>query len=218
MRQRLALACNIAIIAMVVISWYLIMLAPSNEPLASRGFSALKYFTVLSNTLEGAVSIAYAWCLVARMRSGRPIPRSIHLLKYVAAVAVALTFATVAVFLGHLYGYAAMFSGYNLPLHLLVPVAAMIEFCLLDTEYALPLRATFIACIPMVLYGIGYFANIFINGIGVGTRTNDWYGFASAGLQWTPVVFALMFAVTWLLAASLRFVNERVRRAQEPHA
>ena len=51
--------------------------------------------------------------------------------------------------------------------------------------------------------------NIIINGIGEWPYTNDWYGFARAGLQWSPIVFAAMLLVTWLIAAVLRWLNQR---------
>ncbi len=211
MKLKITLIWNIAIVIMVAIAWCMMVFSVRDGMLASRGLYAMKYFTVLSNMLEGIASIAYAWALVRTLRHGRTISREIHLLKYVSAVAVGLTFATVMLFLGPLYGYGAMFRGANLAFHLLVPVAAMIEFCVFDIDYPLPLKTTLIACIPMLLYGIAYYANIVINGVGEWPNTNDWYGFTAAGTQWTPLVFAIMLLATWVIAALLRVLNQRMR-------
>ena len=60
-----------------------------------------------------------------------------------------------------------------------------------------------IAVIPTLLYGIGYAGNILKNGVGEGENTNDWYGFAVGGVKFIPVVFAIILAVTWGMAAGM---------------
>ena len=74
----------------------------------------------------------------------------------------------------------------------------------------MPLRWTFAAIVPMALYGTGYLANILANGI----PGNDWYGFSAWGMERTPIVFAVMVSVVWLIALGLRAANQRIYRSR----
>ena len=75
-----------------------------------EGLQSLRYFTVLSNLLQGGVCLA---CLC-----GAKVGRW----KYVAAVSVALTFFVVLLLLGPAYGYDTMYVGANLWFHLILPI------------------------------------------------------------------------------------------------
>ena len=84
------------------------MVVSGEGTLASTGLSSLKYFTVLSNLLEG---FACLYWLAGKGAKGER-------LKFVATVAVSITFLVVMTFLGPLYGYPFMFEGANLWFHL----------------------------------------------------------------------------------------------------
>ena len=213
MKRKLACACNIAIAVLVAIAWCMMVFSLTDGVLASRGLAAMKYFTVLSNMLEGIAAVVYVVYLVRAQRRNQGIPHAVHLLKYVATVSVGLTFATVVLLFGPLYDYEKLFLGANLFFHLIVPVLAIVEFCLFEHEYPVSWRETAIACIPMIAYGIAYYANILINGVGTWPNTNDWYGFVAMGLQWAPLVFAAMFAATWVIAALIRAANKLFARS-----
>ena len=187
---------NGAIAVMVAVAYLYMFFRWSNGgKFSSAGLMTLKYFTVLSNLLEGAASIL----CVAFYIKGK-IPRWLGTLKFAAAVSVGLTFFTVMLFLGPVFGYGGMFMGANLFFHLIVPVVAMAEY-VMNSDYPVPkLSESLIAVVPMVLYGIFYVANILINGVGEGPNTNDWYGFAFMGFPASYLVFIFMFAATWLMA------------------
>ena len=88
---------NIIIAITVACSWIAIFVSSSGT-LMHNGINSLKYFTVLSNLLEGAASVIW---LISTRKNGKASARA-ELLKYIAAAAVGLTCVTVLVFLGPL--------------------------------------------------------------------------------------------------------------------
>ena len=199
LRERLSLAINLLIAAAVAISWCAMAFRFTDSGrLSARGLRSMKYFTVLSNLLTGVAAAVCAVCLVRGQT-----PRWASLLKYAGAVSVGLTFLTVMLFLGPVFGFKGMFKGANLWFHLLVPLLAMLDFSLLDRQAALSLGDSLIAVVPMVLYGLGYMINLLVNGFGDPAHTNDWYHFAARGIPTGIAAFAGMILGTWLLALLL---------------
>ena len=197
LKQRARLWSNIAIAVGTALATCQIMFGWGSEGglLLSSGIGAFKYFTVLSNIFSGGVAAVFA----VRLGLGREIGPGLMTLKLAATTSVGLTFLTVVVFLAPKYGLLAMYIGANLWLHLLLPLMAMVGFCLVETGDLLP-RATLLATIPMILYGAGYYANIVINGVGEPPHVNDFYGFAQWGMDRTPVVFVVIAVITWGIA------------------
>ena len=152
--RMLSLAVNVLIVVIVLAAW-LGMVFSVNERgvLTSRGLHSLKYFTVLSNLLACAASAAYGGCLIRLMRSGAAVPRGVVRLKYAAAVSVALTLATVVLFLGPTAksGFLSMFEGSNFWFHLVVPLLCAADFCLLNPDGPLAASDGLVACLPMAL-------------------------------------------------------------------
>ena len=208
-RTRWTIALNAAIVVLCAVAWCQMVFGWGWEhaPLSGLGLSSLKYFTIQSNLLSALVSAACVFCLVRG--GGRSMPDWLHGMRLVATTGVALTFVTVEAFLSPaLYGYASMHAGANLWFHLVLPLLAIASFCVLEADRPMPVSWTFAAIVPMVLYGVGYLANILANGI----PGNDWYGFTAWGMERIPIVFAVMVAVVWLIACGLRAANQRVYR------
>ncbi|MBQ4019085.1 MAG: hypothetical protein II606_00175, partial [Erysipelotrichaceae bacterium] len=105
---------NIFMAIAVLYAWGSMFLGLSQEALAARGLASLRYFTILSNLLEAIA------CVVWLINGNEKI-------KYIAAVSVSMTFIVVMVFLGPLFGYAAMFYGVSFWLHGVVPLCAIFE-------------------------------------------------------------------------------------------
>lgn len=210
--MRVALAFNIAIVVLVAWALFLTMTAAPGELLQTTGVENLRYFTVLSNLLLGVASVFYAVQLSRCLRRGAAMLGWLHVLKYVATVSVGLTFAVVVGFFAPLYGLLPLARGANFWFHLVLPVAGIIEFCVFDTGIRLPFSRTLIAVIPALVYGIAYYLNIVLNGVGEWPDTNDWYGFAQAGMQWAPAVFAAVLVASWVIALAIWLVNARVGR------
>jgi len=197
------------------IAWGTMVFSRGTEALTAMGLYSLKFFTVLSNLFLGIASLIYVVCLLRQLRAGCTVPLWAHRLKFMATVAVAVTFMTVMLFLGPLFGFASMFAGANLWFHLVLPVLAIVEFAFLDIERPLAFKDTLLGVVPTLLYGIFYCGNILINGVGQGRTSNDWYGFAMWGVQFMPVVLAVMLLATWLFAVAIRGANAAVCNASE---
>jgi hypothetical protein len=175
------------------------MVVSGEGTLASTGLSSLKYFTVLSNLLEG---FACLYWLAGKGAQGER-------LKFVAAVAVSITFLVVMTFLGPLYGYPFMFEGANLWFHLLVPVGAILEQVFLS-KGPFGRKDVLFAALPVLFYGVGYLCNILMNGVGEWPDTNDWYSFMMWGYPGAAVIYGGLILIS--LALGLLFRKVRVKK------
>ena len=202
-RQIISILLNCLIIAFVV-TGTVVMLSPrvsaEGEVLASRGWRNLRYFTALSNEFCGIVSILW---IVQNIRGKRFSP----LLKLMAVASVGLTFAVVAFFLAPMNPHMNLYQGGNFWFHLIVPVTAMIEFLILDTE-KLPVKKNLVAALPSAVYGLGYLINVLINGKGEWPNTNDWYGFLSWGYPMGFLIFGFIFLMNWGIACLMQLLNK----------
>ena len=219
-RQRLSIACNVFIAVFTVVALVMMLsgwgtVTNPEVHLEAEGLENLKFFTVLSNLLAGIASAVYAWMLVRMPHDNRPVPHVVATLKLAGATSVGLTFLTVVVLFSIIWGLDGMFLGANFWFHLVLPIASIVALCILDTRLGLRLRDALVATLPMIIYGLAYYANILVNGMGEGSTSNDWYGLASAGLQWAPVVFAIMFVTTLLLAFALYAANRLMHETHE---
>ena len=220
-KNRLRWYVNILLAVLVFGSWFSVFFFGTGS-LVRNGLGSLKYFTMLSNIFVGVIAVAW---LVSTQKgagagkskkagvgksdndnenaSGFRASNRVERLKYIAAASVGLTCATVLFFLGPIYGYPAMFSGFNLPLHLITPVIAILEIIFLsDVTYTR--RDNLMVMIPPFLYGLGYIANILINGMGEWPDTNDWYLFFHWGYAVGALFYAVLLAVTWLIGLLMR--------------
>jgi len=235
MKLKLCITANILIVLMVAYGIFLMMSLTADKigengaagggALLTAGLRNMRFFTMLSNVLAGITAVVFLAVYLAGRTGGTPetgasgaggfaVPVWLAVLKYAAAVSVTLTLVVVLVFLGPRIGYAYLFTGPNLWFHLIVPVAAIIEFIWLDSFEGFPkmgFPAALIAVVPMLLYGVWYFLNVLRGGMADGRYVNDWYGFASWGIPASFIVFAVVAVLTWLLALLLKWGNLRLR-------
>lgn len=182
------------VIALVVLwSIYLLVKWNIDNPVATSGWGNLKYFTVQSNILMGLVSLAN--CI-----RGKEYPY----LTFAGTVSVALTALIVIIFLGPLFGFAIMYVGFNLYMHAIVPALAIIRFIVFRTGDKIEKNKIWTGVIPMFVYGIGYVANILINGL---SRYTDWYGFALFGTWSIIPAFAIILGITYMLSVLIRKIG-----------
>ena len=203
-----ALAVNLAMSAIVFITWGRISLLPIRHGrirLSIQGLRGLRLYTILSNLLMGVAALVYCICLVLLLAGViKKIPYAVRLLKYSATVSVLLTFLTVLLFLGPTFGYKGMFDGSNLWFHLLISLAAAASFWLLEKDGPLPFKASFFAVIPTFIYAVYYLINVLSYGIKPGDFSHDWYGFAQKGLGLALVAFVVMLLAAWVIALVTR--------------
>ncbi len=200
-RNTVSVILNIIIVIFAVIGTVIMISHKGNgSELSSSGISNLKYFTVLSNEFCGIV--AALWLVFSFL--GKRFPA---LLKLMAVSAVALTFLIVAAFLAPMYPDLNLYENANLWFHLILPLAAMLEFILLKTQQRIPFKYAVFSALPALVYGIGYLVNILINGKGEWPDTNDWYGFLNWGYPVGIAIFAVIVLMNFGMAALMRFVN-----------
>ena len=155
-----------------------------------------QFFTVDSNLLAALDSLLLLIGQIGLLRSGKPLPKALLVLKHVGSTAVGVTFFTVFCFLGALYGYRSMVAGVNLFMHLITPLLAMGGFILLEKQPKLRFRSVFLGLIPTILYGIVYVILVVFQ-----KRWMDFYGFNIGG-HW-KLSCVLMLAATFLISLGL---------------
>ena len=202
MRKGIRTAVNIFLAAAPFTAWF-VMMGGAAGVLSSRGLESLKYFTILSNLLEGIASLVWLLCTVLRRQKHKA-----EVFKYIACLSVFLTFITVMIFLGPLFGYKAMFAGPNLWLHLIVPLVSVFETALFARE-DISGREAACSVIPVFVYGSIYLGNVIMNGRGnAQTGWNDFYGFATWGIP----VGILIFAGICLVVFGAGLILRRIMR------
>ena len=161
-----------------------------------RGRKAFRFFTTQSNVLCAAAALATA---LAQLSGG--LPRWGWTLKYIGTAAVTVTMMTVFVYLWPLFGKGGLKSlleGFELWLHLLTPLAAILSFCLLEKQ-GMSFAESLWGLLPLALYGPLYlYKTVYAP---EEKRWDDFYSFNKQG-KW-PVAFAAMFAGTLLMCLGL---------------
>ena len=206
-RRWIALALNLLLAVMVFRAWgRMFFQRDDSGRLSAVGWGSLKFFTILSNLLEGvAAALTALWLILLLCGAVADMPRWLTLLRYAAAVSVSLTCVTVLAFLGPIYGYGAMFKGANLTLHLLVPLLAVAVFLWMDRG-PITFPETLWAVLPMFLYGVGYMINV---GLHHGAKETDWYALVQGSVLRGIISSVVMIGAAWLLALLLRLPGER---------
>ena len=199
---------DILIVLLVLTGVFFSLFVHDNKALlTTSGLKNFKYYTVLSNVFAGIVS------LISLIVSNEKKKNMITVLRLTAASMVTITFLTIALFLGPLYGMARMYRNANFFFHLVVPVITVINYLCIADNVAVKLKATFMSAALTFLYGFVYLMNCIINGIGEWPDTNDWYGFLNWGYPVGLLIFAVITLFSWLVAVFLRFLyNNSVRK------
>ena len=170
-----------------------------------------RYFTVDSNILC-AISCGFSvWFMIQALRREKGgIPKAVMLFRFAGTSAVTVTMMTVLLFLGILYGYPAMFAGWNLWLHLLGPLLAILSFVWLERDSSVPeKRDLFLAALPVIVYGGVYLAMVILIGRDRGGWP-DFYGFNIGG-RWY-LSYLGMITGTLLIGAVLRKLRGKEKR------
>ena len=203
MRKWMLLGMDLLIAGLVAYAWYVMMVRMGDGTLSGSGLSSLRYYTVLSNLLEGLAALLTA-VFTALILAGKAkeLPRWLTLLRYAGVTSVSLTFLTVMVYLGPVFGFNIMFNDANLYFHLLIPLLAIAEALLLSWE-KLRFTDSFAAALPTLLYGIWYVINNLVNG----REGNDIYYLFHFGPAASVLFFIGFMAVSWGLALLLRLTR-----------
>ena len=158
-----------------------------------------RYFTVDSNIL---CAVSCIFSLIQTLRRRGPGSKAVMLLRYAGTAAVTVTLMTVLLFLGPVHGYGSMFSRWNLWLHLLAPVLAVVSFVWLERDGTFPEKKQLpLSMLPVIAYGIVYLVMVVVLGKDKGGWP-DFYGFNGRG-KWY-LSYVCMLAGTALIGLVLR--------------
>lgn len=192
-----SLTCNLLNLILVAVCVARFFIASGDGNMEVTGWSGFIFFTVDSNVLSALASAAVsAWLLSHLRQKPLRLPRWLLSLKLAGASAVALTLLTVLAFLGQIYGYAAMFEGANLFLHLLCPLLSIFSLVLFERGEKPPFSSTLFGALPAALYGVVYGLCVL-----VWKCWTDFYGFNLGG-RWYITAPAVV-GTAWLLSIGL---------------
>lgn len=211
-RHILALVLDVATVIMVVVA-SIMMFNYGGNALAVKGIYSLRYFTVQSNMLLGAIlviALPFDVSLLLGKRNESPLP--IRVLNLVGTIGTTITMLTVLFFLGPTMGYAFMFSEANLLFHLLIPIAGLIRVIFFEGEGDSPKwQVSFFGLIHLFGYGLFYLFNVAIHN-GYGQTDYDWYGFGTNGLGIAILTFVIMLVGAFFLTWGLLMLQRKVRK------
>ena len=196
---------EILVVLTTIGSWMRMYLMGGGSLLSSRGLMSLKYYTTLSNIFAGIAAVIMI-VVLARTKSGK-VPVWAAVTKFASAVTVSVTFLVTLFFLAPTMGIGGLYKGELMFMHAVGPVLAVVSFFMNRDLPEMKTSSALWATLPTILYGGVYSANIMLNGVGSGMNTNDWYGFAAAGVHTVPFVYALMVLLTYLLSHVMRKVK-----------
>lgn len=184
------------------------------------GSRALMYFTIQSNILIAVI------CLVGGvlMLRKKPIPVAWQVVTFVGTVAITLTGVVYCTMLAPLLGnYAWRLN--NVLTHVVVPVAAILDFFVMGEAGRIPRRSVLLVTLPPLAYavyaGIGYLAKWeFSDGVYYPYFFLNWgspagaFGFTDSlpymgCAWWILLIFLFLIGVGWLYLALLDRINGR---------
>lgn len=117
------------------------------------------YFTVISNILIMAISIIYLIYQIKYLKTNEyKVPSWLFPLKFIFTVAITVTFIIYTFILAPVIlaydSFVKVFSVNNFCLHIITPVIAIINFCLIDSHYCLKKHTNYLGLILPVCYFI----------------------------------------------------------------
>lgn len=189
----------------------------SNGPLGDfgSGFASLITFTNESNILCAMIALIMACIGIHKIKHKEyDFSHSLRAIQLIGATVVFLTFVVVATFLTPMFALKtgeplALFANSMFFTHFFTPIIAGITFVFFTPSKAqMTIADNFLALIPIVLYGIVYFINVIIF-----QNWPDFYNFTLGGkTQFIPLVFIVIFAVSFGLARSLIIAQKKVSK------
>ncbi len=209
----ISLVCNVAIIGFVIGAFIYSCFLTWENALMAKGFSSLRFYTVLSNVLLAILSFPVLIIDIISLKKNKyEAPTWVGILKYIGVVGVSVTFLTVICFLAPAaakrgQGYWSMFQGPNLYYHLIVPVIAIISFGFIELNIAFKMGYTVLGLVSVVLYGIFYIINYYCHLLDDGNGSYDWYGFLSDPKRTVWFVALIMLLASYLICVCLYFLH-----------
>lgn len=209
----ISLVCNVSIIGFVIGAFIYSCFLTGENALMAKGFSSLRFYTVLSNVLLAILSLPILVIDIICLKKNKyEAPSWAGILKYVGVVGVSVTFLTVICFLApgaakRGQGYWSLFQGPNLYYHLIVPLLAIVSFGFIELNITFKMGYTALGLVSVVLYGIFYIINYYCHLLDDGNGSYDWYGFLSDPKRSVWFVALIMLLASYLICVCLYFLH-----------
>ena len=191
----------------------------SSFVLDGNGIENLKFYTWQSNLFAGLTSLIYLiFGILLKTKKIEKIPFTIYFLKFVALVALMVTFLTVAVIFEPILiinkSTDHMYSNSNLFFHLIVPLVYLLSFIFLEDHPKYKFRFSLLSTISVSIYGLYYLINVLahLNEDLTVDREYDWYGYASNGIGFYPVSYIATFGIAIGSALLINYLSQLVQR------
>ena len=144
---------NIAIKATLVIVGILGIIFTAQSSAFMGGASVFFFFTVQSNIFIIAMALLFLINEIMLLVNKKSfVNQTLLHIKYVATVAITITFLVFFTMLAPLMGMDYLLSFNNFSLHAIVPILAIVDFILFDTDIQLTYRNSLLATIAPVSY------------------------------------------------------------------
>ena len=138
--------------ALVIIGTFGIILTAQSSTFMG-GASVFFFFTVQSNIFIMLIALLFLVNEVVQLISKKNLINQVLLhIKYVATIGITITFIVFFTMLAPLMGMDYLLSFKNFSLHAIVPILAIVDFFLFDTDIQLTYKSSLLAAIPPVCY------------------------------------------------------------------
>ena len=158
-----------------------------------RARKTFRFYTCQSNVLCAVSALVMG---IARLAGD--VPQWVWMFKYIGTASVTVTMLTVFLFLAPSVGkdwYGVLLKGANnLFMHLVIPLLAIVSFCLLEKR-GMTFAESLWGLLPVIVYGQHYIYRILR--APEGKKWDDFYGFNKQG-KW-PLAFGMMLAGTFVV-------------------
>ena len=184
-------------------------------PNVGGGLLVIKYFTLQSNILAGAVGLSFViYYLLIKNGKKAKIPKMLYILKFIATVDLTLTFFTVLLFLapGNPNGFFALYAYTNAFFHFLVPILTFVSFLFFESKFLFNFKITFVGMIHLICYTIVY-CTLALSHFGENGKPDmlyDWYGYAQNGTGGMIISLVVSLLGTYLFCVLLWLINNKM--------
>lgn len=178
--SRLALAASVVTVflSLFAIAGGIVLNVKKGDPAEDL----FRWFTINSNSLTAfAAFMIIPFAVEGMRRKHFSYPKWVAWFHYSGMVCTTLTMVFSVGFISWVDPVAA-FGGYNIYLHIICPILVLVSFFLVESGYRFSLRESVLATIPVFLYEILYYVEVFI----IGDANGGWEDFYHMG-EFVPV-------------------------------
>ena len=207
-----ALLCVLVIVAVTER-----LLIPPDPLDVEVGWGTYRMFTILSNML---MATAAAMCIPYTVDGMRlhdyHLPRwCVHLL-YVGTNCVAVTFFVALFVLSPAAGfYNIMLRGDCLLVHLICPLLAIALFLFINSDHRVSRRISFVAVLPVILYGLVYCLMVFVIGEDAGGWPDHYQVRRIEQYLPLPVIGLILLLISFGIASLLRMAHNAIHERRK---